>query len=67
MQGKFHDCEIAVYRGEEMLSIGTIPDVVAETGLLEKTIRWMLSPSGQRRAKRRNTTGLRVVILEDEE
>lgn len=53
--------EVAVYRGDELLCMGTIRECAKKLNVLEATIYFYLMPSYQRRiAKRRNSDPSRV-------
>ncbi|RDW17652.1 hypothetical protein CWR48_13965 [Oceanobacillus arenosus] len=57
--------EYAVYRGEEMVAMGTAIECAEELGVTDKYITWMSTPSGQKRAKKwKNPT---TVVKFDEE
>ena len=55
--------EYAVYKGEELLAIGTARECAQEIGVKEATIRWNATPVGRKRAeKRKKQDKCRVVI-----
>ncbi|MEX1120595.1 MAG: hypothetical protein WED82_00580 [Balneolales bacterium] len=62
---KLHDGlnEYALYRGEEMLTIGTVDELAEFAGVKTSTIRWLSTPSN---ASRRKPGGnhLQVIKLE---
>lgn len=49
--------EYAVYKGEELLAIGTAKECAKKLGVTPKYIRWMTSPVAQRRIEKRNQPG----------
>ena len=53
--------EYVLYDGDDIESIGTLDDIVEETGLKRETVRWYGTPSGVKR-------GNRVLVkMEDDE
>lgn len=64
--------EYALYKGEEVLAIGTIADIAKETGVKEQTVSYYKTQAYQNRLERRNALNGNVRILvslegEDEE
>lgn len=55
--------EYAVYKGEELLTIGTAKECAAELNVKPETIKWYCAPSYQRRGKNRRI----AIKLEDDE
>lgn len=61
--------EYALYKGEEILSIGTIKDIAKEMGVQEQTIIYYRTQAYQNRLKRRNALNGNVrtlILLEDD-
>ncbi|SCG82685.1 hypothetical protein DW1_1112 [Proteiniborus sp. DW1] len=62
--------EYALYKGDEMLAIGTIPEIAKELGVKRDTIAYYKTQAYQNRLKRRNAVdgNVRLLIpLEDDE
>ena len=64
--------EYALYKGEEILAIGTIADIAKETGVKERTVSYYKTQAYQNRLERRNALNGNIRILvslegEDEE
>ena len=61
--------EYALYKGDEILSIGTIPEIAKEMGLKEHTISFYKTESYLNRLRRRNSIdgNVRILIPLDEE
>ncbi|MDR6794203.1 hypothetical protein J2W89_003373 [Pseudarthrobacter oxydans] len=61
--------EVAVYKGDELLSIGSIAECAQELNVLPGTIAFYLTPAYERRlALRKNCRKpLRVVRVDDED
>ncbi|NYV64608.1 hypothetical protein HYI36_05020 [Bacillus sp. Gen3] len=58
--------EVAVYKGENILYIGTINECADHLGVLPKTIRFYLTPSYQKRVeKRKNARNYLTVVRLD--
>lgn len=49
---KYHG-EFAVYRGDEMVAIGTAEECAEELGVSPEYIRWMTTPYGRERTNNR--------------
>lgn len=60
--------EYAVYKGEELLVVGTASECAQELGVKEETIRWNATPTGRKRAQeRKKQHKCRVVVrIEDD-
>ena len=43
--------EIALYRGDELIDVGTIKEIAERRGVCKDTIYWYTTPAGHRRAK----------------
>lgn len=56
--------EYALYKGEEILAIGTADEIAEELGILKKTVWYYGTPSQH---KRTSGTNARVLIPLDEE
>ena len=55
--------EYAVYKGEELLAIGTARECACKIGVKEATIRWNATPSARKRVeKRKKQDKCRVVV-----
>jgi len=57
--------EYAIYKGEELLAIGTAQECAEELGVTADYIYWLTTPSGKRRAEGRKnpyeaTTAVRI-------
>lgn len=61
--------EYALYKGEDILDIGTIREIAKQQGVREDTIRFYGTRAYQRRLeKRKNSRNAKVLIsLEDDE
>ena len=57
--------EYALYKGEELLSIGTIDEISEELGIKASTIYFYKSPAYTRRTS--ETNGRRLVNLDEED
>lgn len=57
--------EYALYKGEQMVAIGTVKEIAAERGVKPKTIRFYMSGVYQRRSKSAVNNRLQLVKLED--
>ena len=55
--------EYAVYKGEEFITIGTADECAKELGVKSETIRWLSTPTAQ---KRQGENSIVVVKMEDE-
>ena len=55
--------EYAVYKGEELLVVGTARECAQEVGVKEATIRWSTTPTARKRTeKRKKQDKCRVVV-----
>ena len=61
--------EFAFYKGEELLCIGTIPEIAEHEGVLDSTIQFYMFPCYKKRLeKRKKVTSPRILIeLVDDE
>lgn len=60
--------EYALYKGEEILSIGTICEIAKELNIMPQTVRYYKTNAYKRKLARRNTKNPMLLIeLEDEE
>ena len=55
--------EYALYKGEEILRIGTIPEIAEAEGILQSSVRFLMTPTYKNRAKSEDRRVL--VILDD--
>lgn len=55
--------EYALYKGDEILSIGTIPEIAKELGVKRDTVAYYKTQAYQNRLKRRNALNGNVRIL----
>lgn len=55
--------EYALYKGDELIMVGTIKEIAEEMGVQEHTIRFYQSPSYKRRGK--NNRKVLIKIEED--
>ena len=61
---KGHNIEIAVYRGEEVLCMGTLNECAKKLKVKPGTLYFYLMPSYARRvAKRKRTSGNTIVVV----
>lgn len=59
--------EFALYKGDEMLSVGTIKEIADEMGVREGTIRFYQHPTYQQRAKEPRNRRVLIKLEDDEE
>ena len=60
--------EVAIYKGENLLCIGTVEDCAAELNIKRDTVLYYGTPSYEKRASKRKGGNFReLVILGDEE
>jgi len=60
--------EYAIYRGENLLAIGTATDCARELKVSEKYIYWLISPTAKKRlASRKNLNRCIVGVKLDDE
>lgn len=57
--------EYALYKGEKILSIGTIKEIAKELNVLPETIHFYQTPTYMKRLKNRKTKNARVLICLD--
>ncbi len=59
--------EVAVYKGDELICIGTVKECAEHMGVTPKTVRWYLTPTYEKRiAKRKRARNhITVVRLDD--
>lgn len=57
--------EYALYKGEKILSIGTIKKIAKELNVLPETIHFYQTPTYMKRLKNRKTKNARVLICLD--
>lgn len=54
--------EIAVYKNDDLLTMGSYEECATELGLTVKYLRWLTTPSGKKRGK-----GLAVIKLDEDD
>ena len=54
--------EYALYKGDELLAMGTVREIAKQLGIREKTIRFYGSPSQE---KRSSNKARRLIKIED--
>lgn len=61
--------EYALYKGEEIISMGTIPEIAKELGVQKETISYYKTQAYQNRLRRRKAIdgNVRILIPLDEE
>lgn len=57
--------DIAVYKGEEELCMGTIEECAAELGVKRETITFYMTPTYKNRLSKRNNKNSREVVTLD--
>ena len=57
--------EYALYKGVQMVSIGTVKEIAKDRGVKPETIRFYLSGAYQRRAKSEVNNRLQLIKIED--
>lgn len=55
--------EYALYKGDSLLSIGTIPEIAMDMGVKKETIEYYRTQAYKRKLKRRNAYNGNVRIL----
>ena len=55
--------EYALYKGENILSIGTIAEIAKELGVKKETIAYYKTPAYKNKLKRRNALNRNVRLL----
>ncbi len=58
--------EVAVYKGEELLCMGTIKECAEQLGVKENTIRFYTYPAYKKRLNNRNNQDSREVVFLDD-
>lgn len=58
--------EYALYKGDQLVSVGTVREIAKERGVLEKTIRFYQSGTYKRRFKE-NSNQLILIRLDEDE
>ena len=60
--------EYALYKGEDLIAMGTASEIAKETGVKRTTIYHYKTPAYQRRAeKRKNSKSVRVLVELDDD
>jgi len=61
--------EYALYKGEQILAIGTIPYIARTLGVKRETVKYYRTQAYQNRLKRRNALNgnVRILVALDEE
>lgn len=54
--------EYALYKGDELLSIGTIQEISKEQNVKEKTVKFYKTRAYEKRIQKRKNTSLRILI-----
>ncbi|QPA60668.1 helix-turn-helix transcriptional regulator [Lysinibacillus sphaericus] len=57
--------EYALYKGDQMVAIGTVKEIAEERGVKPHTIRFYMSGAYQRRSKSEVNNRLQLIKLED--
>lgn len=57
--------EYALYKGEQMVAIGTVNEIAEERGVKPNTIRFYMSGAYRRRSKSEVNNRLQLIKLED--
>ncbi|HBJ01799.1 MAG TPA: hypothetical protein DDY89_15195 [Lysinibacillus sp.] len=57
--------EYALYKGDQMVAIGTVNEIAKERGVKPGTIRFYMSGAYQRRSKSEVNNRLQLIKLED--
>ncbi|SPT98389.1 Uncharacterised protein [Lysinibacillus capsici] len=57
--------EYALYKGDQMVAIGTVKEIAEERGVKPDTIRFYMSGVYQRRSKREVNNRLQLVKLDE--
>lgn len=65
MKVKWHKREYALYKGEQLLADGTIPEISKVSGKSIDFLKWMTYPSYKKRSEN-STNRLIMVSLDDE-
>lgn len=59
--------EYALYKGDELLCIGTVPEIAKKMGIKEMSLRFLASPTYMKRIERAKAPRVLVRLDEDEE
>lgn len=62
--------EYALYKGEDLLCVGTVREIAEEMGVTEKTVYWWNTPTNKvkRAAKKKATNNRKYLIrIEDDD
>ncbi|MGL5152755.1 MAG: MerR family transcriptional regulator [Clostridium sp.] len=59
--------EYALYKGEELLSFGTISEIAEEMGVKKDTIRYYKTPAYKRKLVNRKSRGKQRILIEIED
>lgn len=59
--------EYALYKGEELLSFGTIGEIAEEMGVKKDTVRYYKTPAYKRKLVKRKTRGKQRILIEIED
>lgn len=62
---KYGSTEVAIYCGDEFIMIGTYKECAEKLKVKERTVRFMSTPSGQKRAE--GTDRMMAIVLEDDD
>jgi len=63
MSRQYLHIEVAVYKGDDMVCMGSIYDCAMRIGVQPRTLYWYLMPTYQKRlAKRKSTKNARMVV-----
>lgn len=54
--------EYALYKGDELLSIGTISEIAEEQNIKERTVKFYKTPIYEKRIKSRKSKKARILI-----
>ncbi len=63
--GRCNMNEYALYKGDQMVAIGTVKEIAKERGVKPNTIRFYMSGAYQRRSKSEMNNRLQLIKLED--
>jgi hypothetical protein len=61
------NCEYAVYKGDELLMIGTLPQIAEKRKVKVASLLWMLSPTYRRRCEKKRDNKRTILVNLDEE
>ncbi|GLC88676.1 helix-turn-helix transcriptional regulator [Lysinibacillus piscis] len=57
--------DYALYKGDQMIAIGTVNEIAKERGVKPETIRYYMSGAYQRRSNSKVNNRLQLIKLED--